>query len=332
MQEYSRHIFTNDQFFYVNITDFGRQLVLEKIFDLSGKIAQVIQSNIGDKKLVISTRDIDHAIECADAIVKKLEMKAENIRIIGAVNPKGLLKGYKYFINYTTMCDSNEYYTSLLNRQVEWNSILVDCHLISLTRRITPDRAEFTKQILDLAGKKCRSSFGTHENSFNQTYFKQILHPYPFPMILDEYYYSEAHDNPGEILFRSLVNVVLETRVPGGDEIFVSEKTFKAFAWHQLPIWFTSFGHVKIVRDLGFDVFDDIFDGHKYDVPCGKEQHRFKVLLTIQKFLKQYPTIDDIRKLREQLWPRLEYNAKLLNFYYHENRKIFELSEFLFAL
>jgi hypothetical protein len=48
------------------------------------------------------------------------------------------------------------------------------------------------------------------------------------------------------------------------ERVFVTEKTIKAFAMRQIPIFNTVKHHVKFLRTLGLDLFDDIID-QSYD-------------------------------------------------------------------
>lgn len=48
------------------------------------------------------------------------------------------------------------------------------------------------------------------------------------------------------------------------DRIFFTEKSAKAFLMNQIPIFIAAPGMVQALRNLGFDVFDDIVD-HNYD-------------------------------------------------------------------
>ena len=62
----------------------------------------------------------------------------------------------------------------------------------------------------------------------------------------------------------SYINYVTETSIRT-TEIYQSEKTFKPFMSGQFGIWLSSPGHVEFLRAVGFDVFDDVFNGHAYD-------------------------------------------------------------------
>jgi hypothetical protein len=72
--------------------------------------------------------------------------------------------------------------------------------------------------------------------------------------------YDIAHD---ECFYNSYVNFITETTA-SNSVVFISEKTFKAFRSGQFPLWLSGPHTVKYLRDLGFDVFDDIID-HSYD-------------------------------------------------------------------
>jgi hypothetical protein len=92
---------------------------------------------------------------------------------------------------------------------------------------------------------------------------------------------------------------------------FLTEKTFKAFAFRQVPIWFAVPGLVSQVRDLGFDIFDDIVD-HSYDQIQNPDQRRSCVVQTVKDLDNRY-SLEQCKQLKEQLQPRFEANGKLLS-------------------
>jgi hypothetical protein len=63
----------------------------------------------------------------------------------------------------------------------------------------------------------------------------------------------------------SYINYVTETSIRT-TEIFCSEKTCKPFMSGQFGVWLSNPGHVEFLRTIGFDVFDDVFGGHAYDL------------------------------------------------------------------
>ena len=86
--------------------------------------------------------------------------------------------------------------------------------------------------------------------------------------------------------------------------IFITEKTFKALAWHQFPLWYAVPGLVEQVRKMGFDVFDDLFDGHRYDDIQDPWVRMTQEVLLAKEFCDQ-----DLIRLRQQHWDRLVKNA-----------------------
>ena len=64
-----------------------------------------------------------------------------------------------------------------------------------------------------------------------------------------------------EVYTKSLFHLVAETRI---QEQILSEKTYKVFLVKQIPIMCGAQHSIKHLRDLGFDMFDDIID-HSYD-------------------------------------------------------------------
>lgn len=65
--------------------------------------------------------------------------------------------------------------------------------------------------------------------------------------------------------YDSYINFVTETSVYT-DTIFISEKSYKPFMSGQLGIWLSNPGTVGFLRDIGLDIFDDIFYNHTYDL------------------------------------------------------------------
>jgi len=101
------------------------------------------------------------------------------------------------------------------------------------------------------------------------------------------------------------VNLVNETSI-SNELAIVSEKTFKPIRAHQLFVIIATVGAVKFLRDIGFDVFDDIID-HSYDMI---QNEKLRIEMAIQQ-LDRLSELD-LTKLFIQLQPRLEKNAKWL--------------------
>ena len=78
-------------------------------------------------------------------------------------------------------------------------------------------------------------------------------------------------------------------------------------AWYQFPIWYAVPGLVDQVRHMGFDVFDDVFDNHKYD----EIQDPWVRMTQVVMLARQVCNLD-LTALRKHHWQRLEKNAELI--------------------
>lgn len=131
--------------------------------------------------------------------------------------------------------------------------------------------------------------------------------------------YEGQHQLDSSAVFDCLVNVIVETSNqldaitnPWWKAIFVTEKTFKCFAWRQIPLWFAVPGTVQVVRSAGFDLFDDWID-HSYDLV--KDQTlRFNLVFAqldqlLTKISQQHGPGEVSQILNERLdanWQRLQ--------------------------
>ena len=141
-----------------------------------------------------------------------------------------------------------------------------------------------------------------------------------FPIFLDKSQISwrEQRDINFPELVGALYNVICETAYepePGMSQLThhhrpgMTEKSFKCFALHQIPIWLAPYRAVACYRDLGFDVFDDIVD-HGYDLESDPVDRIGLVADQVERFCKQSHT--ELYKMKHALRPRFEKNwAKL---------------------
>jgi hypothetical protein len=146
-------------------------------------------------------------------------------------------------------------------------------------------RILFTQELLrrNLVNEMSVVSCGS-ESAIRNPYIEvdENLRQY-FPLLVDGITGKENNHNffDNEVLFSScLFNVVIETSYSNDVYIskigavysitnswtrpFLTEKTNKAFFWKQIPIFLAPPGYVSIIRNLGFDVFDDVVN-HDYD-------------------------------------------------------------------
>jgi len=203
---------------------------------------------------------------------------------------------------------------------IDWEKIVINKYFLSLQRRASVGRLKFSKQLLDNFNKsQYILSCATQPNMWlNKTQeFVDVFEPYTLPILVDGIIDNESkqHYHTNVDFFKCFVNVVTETSSQTDNDswrdIFLTEKTFKVFAYRQLPIWFAVPGTVQLARDLGFDVFDDIID-HSYDQIDNETARMTAVVNELKRFCNNY-SINEIRKLRTNLWERISSNNKLLN-------------------
>jgi hypothetical protein len=261
-------------------------------------------------------------------VAEYLNLPKDCTQILTSVDPKRTAYPYDYELDLLADVDSCYFYTELLAENIDWASVEIDKPIMSLAGRPSEYRAKFTKRLVDLCGDKVRASLGnvsqTPLTNNQLDTLKSLMHPYnyPFSQGTDGKIIGRAATNqksPGHQLFKSLLSIVNETNDFLNSNVQLSEKSFKVFAWHQIPIFSASPKQVETVRGIGFDMFDDIID-HSYDSASTLDLHDLKILNEISKFLKKYPTLEDVNDLRKQLYPRLKANNELLYSLYQSRK------------
>lgn len=174
-------------------------------------------------------------------------------------------------------------------------------HYLCLSRLVRQERIYFTKKLLDnseiLSKGIVSCGWGTEtldcwtsESNLDQVKLlidsKDIS---KFPITLG---HRDTDQHSFDSTFKTAIfNVVLESSIGydhrshndfynplsfnwktvSSDRIFFTEKTAKAFLMNQIPLMIAAPGMVQVLRQKGFDMFDDIVD-HSYD----KEDNIFK--------------------------------------------------------
>lgn len=251
---------------------------------------------------------------------------------------------YDYHFYPAACVNIYNWYDHLQSQQIDWAEIDIDKHFIVLTRRPTKKRVLFVKSCLNLFSNNIVASCGTRSSSeevvrmqlvrvdlnnvkkvddkpkkvldarsqANNKHFKNLFYPYPYPMTIDGLVRTEESVvTTKDIFFKSAVNVICESLENDDDPVNISEKTFKAFAWYQIPIWHASPGTVDVVRNMGFDLFDDIID-HSYDKISTYDERKKFILSQLESFYNKYPNKKTLIDLRKGLFDRLEENNRML--------------------
>jgi hypothetical protein len=180
-------------------------------------------------------------------------------------------------------------------------------------RRPTPGRARFVSQLLDKV-PNVRASFGSGFPEWSRE-FQSYFPNHSLPIMIDGDARHYVHNLASDVFRTCLFNIVLETSSQSDPNswtsIFITEKTFKSFDLYQIPIWFAVPGTVAQVRQLGFDLFDDIVD-HGYDNILDETERRNAVISQIQDLNNRF-SLTDCQILRKNVWARLQSNYQLLD-------------------
>lgn len=152
-------------------------------------------------------------------------------------------------------------------------------HFVSLARISRPHRVLATVEILERNLQNyghCSLGSGFYNNP-NENFdlnivpekFKHLMPMFIDGLIANSAFYKQ-HLTEDQRITRAFVNLVHETSYdyeisPRTWNVqFVTEKATKPFIWGQVPIYNMMAGSIQHIRELGFDVFDDIID-HSYD-------------------------------------------------------------------
>ena len=224
--------------------------------------------------------------------------------------------GYRYRNFPDDNINHNDHFTNLEKLNTDWKNLEINRYFIVLMRRPAIDRALFAKLLLDNFEQDTflLSCCGSTTHKIPQQIHDAIA-PYKLPILLDGLVTkSKEHVHTNERFFKCFINVAVETNSqiqPGiSNEIYLTEKSFKPFAFRQLPIWNAVPGTVQEVRKLGFDVYDDIIN-HSYDDTQDPYARMKSVSNELHRIVNLY-SIRDLQKLRNTLWPRIIANVDLL--------------------
>lgn len=194
---------------------------------------------------------------------------------------------------------------------ISWHELEMTHQLVCLMRRPSLSRAHLAKRLLTkFDPSDIVMTFGTNGMDTSEE-IKKLIWPHPYPMIVDRPMADQVfqHRIDHDKFYRAPVNLVVESSSQTDPNTwrshFITEKTFKALAWHQFPIWYAVPGLVDKVRDMGFDVFDDLLDNHSYDSIQDPWVRMTKVVALVTQFCNQ-----DTTQLRSEYWTRLQNNAQ----------------------
>ena len=222
--------------------------------------------------------------------------------------------GYVHRSFTENMVNHYGYFDHIDKFDIDAPHIVLKNKFLSLNRRSSAIRTGLIQQLRD----KISLKYSLNSNPDSDT--DQVL--------LDGVVDQEKQKNNSDIIFRAcLFNIINESSDQSTPNlyrsIFITEKTFKAFALRQIPIWMAVPGLVSKVRNLGFDLFDDLCQNHFYD-NTNSEELRCQQVAQMCLALDKKFTLDQCQQTRSGIWHRLEYNYLLLKKYISSHQQTLE--------
>lgn len=187
-----------------------------------------------------------------------------------------------------------------------------DRRLICLNRRWSPLRTKIFQHL--------KQHFKSQEILLSHNSQQGLAAAQPSLLLDGPVCNKKQHRAPEAQWLRAAVKLITEgneQHMPNmPDTILVSEKTFKCFAWRQFPVWVSVSGTVQAVRDMGFDVFDDLFDQHVYDAIPDQQQRITAALDLVTDFASR--PMHQLQDLRHRYRSRLQNNYRRLRVLAHQ--------------
>lgn len=267
--------------------------------------------NLKDSILVLDFLAEGHDPQVIQPLINYLSslIGIDRIRVLfnAVVNLHNLDYRAKSFVTHFTTWDGRFVNTGDQSR------VQLEQKFLCATRRPTPGRACFVSQLLD-AVPDVRASFGSGFPEWSQE-FQSYFPNHPLPILIDGDARNYVHNQASNVFRNCLFNIIVETSSQSDpaswNSVFLTEKTFKCFDLYQIPLWFAVPGTVDQVRQLGFDLFDDIID-HTYDTVVNETDRRNLIISQIKNLDYQYD-LSSCQTLRKNIWNRLQSNYDLLD-------------------
>lgn len=250
-----------------------------------------------------------------DLLCQRRQVPVENFRVIFSCIEQIDRLPYRATSLPDRLIYNGNWYDHLRHYRIDWVGLPMTHRLTCLMRRPSIGRANLAKRLLSkFRSDELIMTFGTNGVEPSDD-IKQLIWPQPYPMIVDRPMADQVfqHRIDHDFFYRAPVNLVVESSSQIDPNvwrsIFITEKTFKALAWHQFPVWYAVPGLVAQVRRMGFDVFDDVFDNHSYDATSDPWVRMTQVVQLVHRVSQQ-----DMAALRHQHWNRLQANARLIDY------------------
>jgi hypothetical protein len=299
-----------------------------EIFDNPEAIQQKIAHDLADSgitqqqfdssRLLLSFINEGHSASQLEVLCKYFDQTHGRSRYLVLASPYVDTTEYPIVGHTKSMVNHGDFLRNI-QKHPPSREVVLDKKFLCLIRRASPSRAAFASQLRQsIDAANIRMSFGSHHHTGELREFQPLFPNDNLPMLLDGIILGNNRDKIYDVenlWYQSLFNIVVESSSQTDPDIwtstFITEKTFKAFAMCQIPVWFAVPGLVQQVRALGFDMFDDIVD-HSYDSIQDQNLRTQTVINTVSSLNKQY-AINDCQQLRFAFWYRLQANYNLLD-------------------
>lgn len=177
------------------------------------------------------------------------------------------------------------------------------------------EKCMFSYHCQDRFNQGQREIFDITNNKIGHTWFNNDIDIETFwnqlPIRLDSTIRSYDKDRScSDKLFytKSFASIICETYIDENWDPFFTEKTFKPLAYGHPFMVHSSAGALKLLRQLGFETFPEIFDESYDDIES--PQLRFEhILREIQRICDL--SLDDLQSLYLSLIPKLLHNQRV---------------------
>jgi len=287
--------------------DLADPLRIQQIIDQDLERSGVTWLDLCTNRVVVDFRAEGHNDSDIELLIKLLRERGVNdfcVAFNAVVDCSKLNYRAECFITH----HADSYYFFTRQRDVPQDT-KTDCAFLCLIRSVDETRAVFASRLLQL-NVDLRLSLGAATSLERLTDFERHFPRHTLPITVDGVlpmtHGHEDHDISNPLFRGCVINIVVESSCQHESNrwhsIFITEKTFKAFAMWQMPIWWAVPGLVDSVRKLGFDLFDDVID-HSYDLEHDQDI-RMQMLLDEIKRL----SVMNLAHIRNTMRDRLAAN------------------------
>lgn len=208
------------------------------------------------------------------------------------------------FLSLNNSCRLHRVY--LLTQLLDRNLPIDNCSFLFSTG--TPNGWKYNEDVF----KSCLDSLLETNIISNESYNRTFKYNLPKTLDYDNRESIFIHNELGD-LYNIILNLVTEnlTGMSSGDisndKIYTfTEKTIKPFMAKQIPLFFALPGHLNVLRELGFDLFDDLID-NSYDMEINHVKRLDLILNELQRLM-----VIDLVEFKNKNKNRFDNNFKLL--------------------